>query len=159
MIETDPKAAKEAFHEVAIASATHCPSCNKPVKHRQGLDWCKDHQMSEEGRGGLRERITRKAKKKGWIVAHAGKGWVGNQETGEGQFVTQMKKGWPDLFFLNPLAKGHKFWAAELKKEGFDPEPDQQAMIDTMNACGIPTVVLRPSDLRTGVVDAILEGR
>ena len=37
----------------------------------------------------LQARVIYRAKKLGWKVAHAGKGWVGDQETGEGQFVTR----------------------------------------------------------------------
>ena len=159
MLKEDPEAAKEAFHEAAKAATPPCPSCKKPIRHRQGLGWCQDHQMREEGPGGLREKVTRRAKTRGWTVAHAGKGWVGDHETGVGQFVTQMKKGWPDLFFLNPNMGPYKFFAAELKAEGNEPDPDQVEMIALLNACGIPTVVFHPSDLRTGRINAILEGR
>ena len=156
MLAEDPEAAKEAFHEAAKANMEPCPSCGKRIRHRKGLNWCLDHEMSETT---LQNRIRERARRRGWTVAHAGKGWVGDQETGAGQFVTPMMKGWPDLFFLNPNAKGHKAFAAELKREDGEVEPEQLKVLALLNACGIPAVVLRPSDLREGRVNAILEGR
>lgn len=137
-------------------NAENCPACGKPVKHREGLTWCQDRQMSERT---LQTRIVARAKTRGWVVAHAGRGWVGNQETGEGQFVTPMMPGWPDLFLFNPKMGPYKVFAAELKREEGVLDDRQVAVIHLLNACGIPTVVLRPSDLRLGRVNAILEGR
>lgn len=156
MIEESPEAAKEAFHEAAKANMEPCPSCGKRIRHRKGLNWCKDHEMTERQ---LQDRVVDRAKRRGWTVAHAGKGWVGDQETGAGQFVTPMMPGWPDLFLMNPKMRGHKVFAAELKREDGVVDPKQTHVLALLNACGIPAVVLRPSDLREGRVNAILEGK
>ncbi len=157
MLAEDPETAKEAFAEAAKANMEPCPSCGKKIRHRKGLGWCQDDQMSERT---LQDRIVARAKRRGWVVAHAGKGWVGDQETGAGQFVTPMLPGWPDLFFLNPRAKGdHKVFAAELKRESGVVDDRQLAVLLLLRECGIPAVILRPSDLREGRVNAILEGR
>lgn len=155
MIEEDPKAAKEAFHEVAAWGAPICPSCKKPVKHRAGVNWCIDHRMSEAT---LQKRVMYRAKKRQFTVAHAGRGWVGDHETGVGQFITPMLKGWPDLFFLKEGFTTPAFWM-ELKKEDEQPDEDQWRIMKLLIACGIPGAVIRPSDLREGRVDAILDGR
>lgn len=108
----------------------------------------------------LQDRIRDRAKRRGWTVAHAGRAWVGNQETGEGQFVTPMLPGWPDLFLMNPKqADGRQAIAMELKKEDGVVSEDQAKVLALLNACGIPAIVVRPSDLREGRVNAILEGR
>lgn len=108
----------------------------------------------------LQDRIRDRAKRRGWTVAHAGKGWVGNQETGVGQFITPMMPGWPDLFLMNPKqAPGRQAIAMELKREDGEVSEEQWEVIRLLNACGIPTVVIRPSNLRLGVVTDILEGR
>jgi hypothetical protein len=157
MIEEDPKAAKEAFAAVAKANAEPCPSCGKVIRHRKGLDWCRDDQMSERT---LQDRIVDRAKRRGWTVAHAGKGWVGNHETGEGQFITPMMKGWPDLFLMNPTTKAaYKVFFIECKDQSGQPDEDQVRVMKLLIACGIKGAVLRPSDLREGRVNAILDGR
>lgn len=103
----------------------------------------------------LQDRVVGRAKRRGWTVAHAGKGWVGDQETGKGQFVTPMHPGWPDLFLLNPRARV-KAVALELKRELGTVSEEQIAFLVLLNACGIPAVVVRPSDLRAGRVNGIL---
>ena len=156
MLAANPKSAREAFHAVAESTAPVCPSCKRAIRHRLGLDWCKDHQMSEKT---LQDRVVDRAKRRGWRVAHAGKGWVGDQETGAGQFVTPMAPGWPDLMLFNPEMAGYKAIAMELKREEGIVSPEQHVWLDLLNRCGIPAVVVRPSDLRKGNVNAILEGR
>jgi hypothetical protein len=157
MLDEDPEAAREAFHAAAERSAPICPSCKRPVKHRGGLEWCEDRQMSEKT---LQDRVRGRAKTRGWVVAHAGKGWVGDQETGTGQFVTPMMPGWPDLFLMNPkMPEGRRAIAMELKREDGEVDEKQWVVLRLLNACGIPAVVIRPSDLREGRVNAILEGR
>jgi hypothetical protein len=157
MVEEDPDAAKEAFAEAAKANMEPCPSCGKQIKHRKGLGWCQDDQMSEKT---LQNRIVDRAKRRGWTVAHAGKGWVGDHETGEGQFVTPMMKGWPDLFLMNPTSKAmYKVFFIECKRQSEDPDPDQVRVMNLLIACGILGAVIRPNDLREGRVNAILEGR
>lgn len=131
-----------------------CPKCG--VKHRTLTpDECEDRKMSERT---LQDRVVGRAKRRGWTVAHAGKGWVGDQETGEGQFVTPMAPGWPDLFLLNARARV-KAVAIELKRELGEVSDEQIVWLRLMTACGIPAVVVRPSDLRNGRVTAILSGR
>lgn len=156
MLAEDPKAAKEAFHAVAEEASPKCPSCKRPIKHREGLEWCQDRQMSERT---LQDRVVDRAKRRGWKVAHAGKGWVGDQETGAGQFITPMAPGWPDLMLFNPRMEGYKAIAMELKRQTGEVSDDQWYWINLLNLCGIPCVVIRPSDLREGRVNGILEGR
>jgi hypothetical protein len=106
----------------------------------------------------LQDRVVDRAKRRGWKVAHAGRGWVGDAETGEGQFITPMSPGWPDLFMLNPRKAPYRL-AIELKKRGRGRFARAAGRwLELLNACGIPAVVVRPSDLREGRVNAILEG-
>jgi hypothetical protein len=107
----------------------------------------------------LQDRVVDRAKRRHWVVAHAGKGWVGDAETGDGQFVTPMAPGWPDLMLFNPAMTGYKVIAMELKRQDGIVSPEQFIWIERLNACGIPAVVIRPSDLREGAVNGILEGR
>lgn len=101
----------------------------------------------------LQDRVVYRAKRDGWVVAHAGKGWVGDQETGTGQFVTPMSPGWPDL----TLAKsGHRLIFMELKREDGVVSDEQWAWLMLLNTCGAHAIVVRPSDLRMKRVDAIL---
>ncbi len=106
----------------------------------------------------LQDRIVGRAHRRHFTVAHAGKGWVGDQESGIGQFVTPMMPGWPDLFFLKVGAL-HPAFAMELKREDGVVDEKQVAVLRLLNSCGIPAVVIRPSDLRSGRVNAILEGK
>lgn len=106
----------------------------------------------------LQNRIVSRAKSRGWKVCHAGRGWVGNLETGEGQFVTPMAPGWPDLFLMNPNAPVKAF-AIECKREVGTVEPEQWDMLQLLIACGIPAAIIRPSDLRSGAVNAMLSAR
>ena len=134
---------------------TLCPSCGKQITHREGLAWCQDHQMSEKT---LQKRIVARAKSRGWKVAHAGRGFVGNIETGEGSWVTPMMNGWPDLFLLKPTGVPPAF-AIECKTEVGAVEPEQWDVLKLLIACGIPAAIVRPSDLRSGAVNAMLSAR
>jgi hypothetical protein len=108
----------------------------------------------------LQDRVRDRARPRGGKIAHAGQGWVGDAQTGEGQFVTPMMKGWPDLFLMNPkMPAGRRAIAMELKREQGEVEEEQWEVLRLLIACGIPAVVVRPSDLREGRVNAILEGR
>jgi hypothetical protein len=101
----------------------------------------------------LQTRVVGRAKRRGWKVAHAGKGWVGDQETGTGQFVTPMSPGWPDL----TLAKeGHKLIFIELKRQLGEVDDDQWFWLRLLNSTGNYAVIVRPSDLREGKVTDIL---
>lgn len=102
----------------------------------------------------LQERVVGRAKRKGWKTAHVGTAWVGDQETGEGQFITSMAPGWPDL----TLAKeGHRLLFIELKREDGVVQPEQWEWLQLLNRCGARAIVVRPSDLREGRVNAILK--
>lgn len=131
-----------------------CPHCG--VKHRTiTADQCEDRNMSEAT---LQSRVIAQARRRHWKVAHAGKGWVGDMDTGIGQYVTPMSPGWPDLMLFNPKAS-FPVVAMELKREEGIVSPEQVEWLDLMARCGIPAVIVRPSDLRAGRVRAILAGR
>jgi hypothetical protein len=101
----------------------------------------------------LQASVVGRAKRRGWRVAHAGRGWVGGDEDGGGQWVTPMAKGWPDL----TLAKeGHRLIFMELKREQGEVEEDQWTWLRLLNLTGNHAIVVRPSDLRSGKVTAIL---
>jgi hypothetical protein len=104
----------------------------------------------------LHRRVVYRAKRRGWTVAHVGKGYVGGEG---GQFVTQVTPGWPDLILFNPQGKPHKVIAMELKREKGILEDNQVTWLSLFNACGIPGIVVRPSNLRLGHVEAILDGK
>ncbi len=106
----------------------------------------------------LQDRVIDRAKRRHWKVAHAGRGWIGGSAEEGGQWVTPMAKGWPDLFLLKE-GMPHPALAMELKRETESPDEDQVFWLRLLNACGIPAVVVRPSDLREGRVNAILDGK
>ena len=134
-----------------MAMKQPCPNCG--VKHRtKTVEDCIDERMSEKS---LQDSIVGRAKTRGWKVAHAGKGWVGDQETGAGQFVTPMSPGWPDLTLAKP---GHALIFMELKRQTGVVEPEQVEWLQLLNLTGNVAVVVRPSDLRMGKVNAILNG-
>lgn len=142
MVKEDPKAAKEAFK---AAAAAHCPHCG--VKHRSLTpDECADRRMSEKT---LQSRVVARAKSRGWNVKHVGKGLTG----ADGVWVSTAK-GFPDLFMLHE--KQRRALAIELKRQQGEFEPGQLEYLALLNYCGIPAVVVRPSDLREGRVNAIL---
>lgn len=102
----------------------------------------------------LQDRIVSRAKARGWKVAHAGRGIAAFDASGNPIFVTPMAKGWPDLFLLH--GKMGRALVIECKREENDLEPEQVEYLQLFNACGIPAVLVRPSDLREGRVNAIL---
>lgn len=126
-----------------------CGNCG--VKHRSlTYDQCVDRSMSEAT---LQDRVVGRAKRRGWKVAHAGKGWVGGSEAEGGQWVTPMSKGWPDL----TLAKeGHSLIFLELKREQGEVDDDQWFWLRLLGLTGNKVGIIRPSDLREGRVTAIL---
>lgn len=133
-----------------MASKTpQCPHCG--VRHRTlTSDQCLDRTMSERT---LQDRVVGRAKRRGWKVAHAGKGWVGDAEKGTGQFITPMAPGWPDL----TLAKeGHHLIFLELKRELGEVDDDQWFWLRLLGLTGNMVGIIRPSDLREGRVTAIL---
>ena len=96
-----------------------------------------------------------RAKRRGWTVAHVGKGFVGGAG---GQFVTPMPAGWPDLFLLNRDVAPYRM-ALELKRELGVVDEKQWFWIELMKDCGIAAHIIRPSDIRSGFVNRLLEGR
>lgn len=109
-----------------------------------------DRAMSEKT---LQSRVIGRAKRQGWRVAHAGRGWVGDLETGIGGWKTPMMLGWPDLCLIKP---GNRLIFCELKRELGPVAPEQLDLLALLNQTGNRAVILRPSDLRSGVVKAIL---
>lgn len=157
MIEEDPEGAREAFRAVAERDAPLCPSCLKPVKHRKGLDWCKDHQMTEAT---LQDRVRQRARTRHWRVMHVARAIGAFDANGNEIWLTPADPGWPDLFLANErMPVGRRAIAIECKREDGVVSEEQWVWIKLLNACGIPTVVVRPSDLREGRVNAILEGK
>lgn len=126
-----------------------CPNCG--TKHRTLTPaQCIDRSMTERA---LQDSVVGRAKRRGWKVAHAGKGFVGGSEEAGGQFITPMSPGWPDL----TLAKaGHRLIFLELKRERGEVSDDQWFWLTLLNECGASAVIIRPSDLREGRVTAIL---
>ena len=127
-----------------------CPHCG--VRHRgRSHEERADRQMSERT---LQDRVVGRAKRRGWRVAHAGRGIAAFDALGNPIFVTPMSKGWPDLFMLNE--KRHRALVIELKREDGEVDEAQFDWLAAFIVCGIPAVVVKPSDLRLGRVDAIL---
>ena len=126
-----------------------CARCD--VRHRSlTSEQCGDRHMSEAV---LQSRVIARARKRGWKVAHAGRAFVGDMKTGAGQFVTPMSPGWPDL----TLAKaGHRLLFMELKKELGLVDDKQTEWLHLLNQTGCRAILVRPSDLRLGRVNAIL---
>jgi hypothetical protein len=124
-----------------------CPNCG--VRHRTLTeDECRDRQMPEKN---LQTSVVGRAKRRGWKVAHAGRAWVGDKESG--QFITPMAPGWPDL----TLAKeGHRLIFMELKRQLGEVDDDQWFWLRLLNSTGNYAVIIRPSDLREGKVTTIL---
>lgn len=108
----------------------------------------------------LQARVVGRAKRRGWKVAHAGRGIAAFDKDGNPVFVTPMSAGWPDLFLVNPrMPVGRRAIAMELKREDGVVSPEQWEWIDLLNQSGIPTVIVQPHHLRSGQVTAILSGR
>jgi hypothetical protein len=133
-----------------MTTSEACPHCGR--RHRTlTFDMCEDRKMSEKT---LQERIKGRAKRRGWEVAHAGKGWVGDKSEGDLRMVTQMAEGWPDLTLAKP---GHRLIFMELKREQGEVDDKQWYWLQLLNKTGNRAIVIRPSDLREGRVTAILE--
>lgn len=151
ILKDDPEGAKEAFAAVGRAKAPICPSCKKPIRHRGGVDWCIDHRMSEKT---LQSRIVDRGKRRGWDFKHVGKGIAAFDAAGNPIFVSTAKS-FPDLFGLNRAQR--RVLAIECKKEDGEYEEGQLEYLQLLNWCGVPAVVIRPSQLRDGTLNAILE--
>jgi hypothetical protein len=98
----------------------------------------------------LQNRVIARAKRRGWDVKHVGKGMTGP----DGVWVSTARS-FPDLFLLHPVQR--RALAVELKREQGTFEDGQLDYLVLLNLCGIAAVVIRPSDLRLGAVDAILD--
>lgn len=104
----------------------------------------------------LQSRVVGRAKRAGWDVKHVGKGTVAMDAAGN-PIIVSSAKSFPDLFMLH---RGMRMaLAIELKREQGEFEEGQLEYLQLLNLCGIPAVVIRPSDLRKGIVTAILSGR
>jgi len=133
-------------------NATSCPHCG--ARHRTITnELCLDRKMSEKT---LQERVVDRAKRRGWDVKHVGKGIAAFDAQGNPIYVSTAKS-FPDLFMLHE--RRQTALAVELKREEGTFEPGQLEYLQLLNICGIPAIVIRPSDLRRGVVNAILDGR
>lgn len=126
-----------------------CGHCG--VKHRTLTDdQCADRSMSERT---LQDRVVGRAKRRGWKVAHVGRGIAAFDAEGKPIFVTAMSPGWPDL----TLAKAeNRLVFMELKREQGEVSPEQVMWLQLLNQCGAKAVIVKPSDLREKRVDAIL---
>jgi hypothetical protein len=149
-VSADPQEAKKRFREASVRAApvkrAACEACG--VKHRdRTADQCRDREMLEAT---LRARVTDRAERRKWRVAHAGVSMVGP----EARFVTQMMKSWPDLTLIK---EGHRLIFMELKREEGDYEEGQLELLQLLNTTGNRAIVVRPSDLREGRVSAILQ--
>jgi hypothetical protein len=102
----------------------------------------------------LRVSILGRAKRRGWKVMTISKGIAAFDKAGKPIFITHASVGWPDL----TLAKdGHHMIFMELKKELGEVEPAQEEWRQLLNRTGNFAIVVRPSDLREGRVNAILK--
>lgn len=146
LLASDPTGAKDAFK---AELAAHCPHCG--VKHRTITpDQCVDRKMSEKV---LQNRVVARAKSRGWVVKHVGKGIAAFDAAGKPIFVSTAAN-FPDLFMLHPTQR--RSLAIELKREQGEYEPGQLEYLQLLNVCGIDAVTIRPSQLRDGTVNAIL---
>ena len=125
-----------------------CANCGK--RHRVlTTDQCVDRSMSEET---LTKRVLYRAHRDGWERAHAGRAYIPQGEGQEPLIITPMAAGWPDWTFAKP---GHHVLFVELKKELGEISEDQAKWLSLLNRTGNFALIVRPSDLREGRVDAI----
>lgn len=96
----------------------------------------------------LNQRVQDRARRRGWKIAHAAK-----VETPQG-WRTPMAEGWPDLFLMRD--RDGRVLVIELKKELEGPKPEQLGWLRMFIRCGIPAIIVKPSDLRKGRVNAVL---
>lgn len=102
----------------------------------------------------LQDRVLYRARKYGWKVAHAGRGQVSESPDGTPLWVTPMAEGWPDL---SCFKAGNRPIFMELKREQGEVSDAQVEWLQLLNLCGCPAIVVRPSDLRLGRVEAIFK--
>jgi len=63
-------------------------------------------------------------------------------------------EGWPDIFAIR-VRDGRRI-AIEVKRELEVPRASQVAVLAALDLCGVPTVVLRPSDLRDPLDESVV---
>ncbi len=81
--------------------------------------------MKEEGKGGLRDNVTKLARSLGYdLVFHAY------------QSFNAAERGWPDLFMVR--VRDHRLVIAELKGKGKDPTERQVEVLDILRALSWP---------------------
>ena len=125
-----------------------CPHCG--VRHRSLTpDQCQDRHVTEDS---LTDRVVYRSKKWGWTQAHAGRGIVGVRDDGSPIIITPMAVGWPDRTFCKA---GHRIIFMELKRELGEVTEEQWFWLKLLNLTGNRAIIVRPSDLRGGKVDAI----
>jgi hypothetical protein len=126
-----------------------CPHCG--VRHHTITpEQCQDRSISEKV---LTDRVLYRAKKWGWKATHAGRAIVGERDDGSPIFITPMAVGWPDQTLVKA---GHRIIFMELKREQGEVTEEQWFWLKLLNLTGNHAIVVRPSDLRTGRVNAIL---
>ena len=106
--------------------------------------------MKEEGPGGLREAVELLAHQLGYEVRHI--------RDSRRQNVSDL----PDLFLIRAglpgrAVSGRALWI-ELKSQGKNLTPGQDAMMKLMGRAGLEVYLFRPRDLFTGKILAILRG-
>jgi hypothetical protein len=102
----------------------------------------KDRQMTEKQ---LNDRVQYRAKKHGWRVLRLQRGLAG------GAWRTPATKGFPDLLMV-----GARLLFRELKRELGHLTPEQEEWRDVLQAAGADWGLWRPSDLRSGAIEAEL---
>lgn len=87
------------------------------------------------------EAVTDLAKQLGWRWLHV------RRSIGKGKKWTTATnvEGWPDLLLWHPQRGGQV--ALELKVRPRKPEPEQEAVLASLRASGIPGMVAYPEDL------------
>lgn len=96
-----------------------------------------DRAMGE--RRELQPAVIAQAKRRGWSVH-----WTWRSD--------HSPDGWPDLVLCRPP----RLLIVELKREDKQPTPAQAAWLERLQLCGVEVYVWRPSDLSSGLVEAVL---
>ena len=114
-----------------------CEICG--VRHRtKTLEQCADEHVSEAT---LQKSVIGRAKRRGWKVAHVGKGTVAKDEHGNPIIITPMSPGWPDLTLART---GSRLLFMELKKEKGAVTDDQWDWLNLLNECGARAIRCTP---------------
>jgi hypothetical protein len=100
-----------------------------------------DRDMSEHE---LLRSVLKLAKANGWKCFH----------TRQGRASWHLGSGFPDLVLVHPPTGRLLFW--ELKREMASLDPEQVKWEEYLSRTGHAMSTIRPSDLRLGVVHAVL---